>query len=118
MVIQLDLLHRDYLQAFPQVVNTFNRYCAQSGRLADLLETIIIEETGRVLPIAYGFNPDFAIGNVKDFTADVFNRYETEIIPLLKTLYNDTLEKVLANTAQDMVNWNELLVNESMGIHQ
>lgn len=113
MVIQLDLLHRDYLEAFPQIVNSFERECAKKGQISNLLDTIIIEETGRVLPIAYGVASKFTIGNVHDFENSLFDQYIIEKIPLIKNIFNRTLNKIFANKDIDIVNWNELLVHES-----
>jgi MoaA/NifB/PqqE/SkfB family radical SAM enzyme len=113
MVVQLDLLHRDYLEEFPQIVNCFERECAKKGRISNLLDTIIIEETGRVLPIAYGVASKYVIGNVHSFENSLFDQYITEKIPLIKNLFNRTLNKIFANKQIDIVNWNELLVHES-----
>jgi sulfatase maturation enzyme AslB (radical SAM superfamily) len=118
MVVQLDLLHRDYLEAFPQVVDTFRRQCAKKGRLPDLLDTIIVEETGRVLPVAYGFDADFAIGNVHSFNNDLFEQFIANKIPALKTLFAATMEKILSNKQADIVNWSEILIAESKKHHQ
>jgi MoaA/NifB/PqqE/SkfB family radical SAM enzyme len=117
MVVQLDLLHRDYLEMFPAVVNTFGRQCAGKGSVSDLLDTIIIEETGRILPIAYGFEPEFAIGNVNDFQPSMFSQFIEEKVPALKNLFNETLRKIFLNKEVDIVNWTELLVKESGRVH-
>jgi MoaA/NifB/PqqE/SkfB family radical SAM enzyme len=113
MVVQLDLLHRDYLEEFPQIVNAFERQCASKGRISDLFDTIIIEETGRILPIAYGIDPKFTIGNVYNFKSSLFDEFITEKVPRLKNLYTQTLDKIFLNKEIDIVNWNELIVNES-----
>ena len=51
MVVQLDLLHREYLESFPQTVNTFTRQCISKRKISDIFDSIIIEETGRLLPL-------------------------------------------------------------------
>lgn len=113
MVVQLDLLHRDYLQAFPQIVNTFERNCAKKGLFSDLFDTIIIEETGKILPIAYGFDSNFTIGNVHNFDNNLFNNYIEKKVPTLKNVFNNTLNKIFENNDVDIVNWNELVIIES-----
>jgi Fe-coproporphyrin III synthase len=113
MVIQLDLLHRDYLEEFPQVVNSFDRKCAEKGRISDLLDTIIVEETGRILPISYGFAPKFGIGNIHNFEDSTFDQFIDKKVPMLKTLFNQTLNTIFSNKEIDIVNWNELLANAS-----
>ncbi len=118
MAIQLDLLHRDYLESIPQTVDTFSRQCAKKGRLPDLIDTIIVEETGRILPIAYGFDPSYTIGNVQHFDNDLFKNYINEKIPAIKALFAGTMEKIISNKESDMVNWGEILVAESRKQHQ
>jgi Fe-coproporphyrin III synthase len=113
MIVQLDLLHRDYLETFPQIVNTFDRQCAKKGRLPDLLDTIIVEETGRILPVAYGFESSFAIGNVYGFSEQMFEDFITEKIPAIQWLFSETMNKILSNKEIDMVNWSEILVAQS-----
>lgn len=118
MTIQLDLLHRDYLESFPQTVDTFNRQCARKGRLPDLVDTIIVEETGRILPVAYGLDPSYTIGNVHTFNNSLFENYIAGQIPSLKKLFTETLEKIISDKTSDMVNWSEILVAESKKQHQ
>lgn len=113
MVVQVDLLHREYLREFPQVVSAFERQCAAGGRLSDLFDTIIVEETGRILPIAYGFNEQFSIGNVHHFNDQLFSDFITQKVPVLKSIFERTLKKIVSNQEIDVVNWNELLVYES-----
>lgn len=113
MVIQADLLHRDYLEAFPEIVNSFERACATKGQLSNLLDTIIIEETGRVLPLAYGIASKFEIGNVYHFENSLFDQYIADTIPSIKSLFDRTLTKIFSNKEVDIVNWNELLIRES-----
>ncbi len=113
MIVQLDLLHRDYLETFPQIVNTFQRQCADKGKLPDLLDTIIVEETGRILPVAYGFDSSFAIGNVHAFGHELFEDFIAEKIPAIEWLFSETMNKILSNKELEMVNWSEILVAQS-----
>jgi Fe-coproporphyrin III synthase len=113
MVVQLDLLHRDYLQLFPQIVNSFERSCAQNGQFAHLFDTIIIEETGRILPVAYGFDSNFTIGNVHKFDENLFTNYIEQKVPTLKNIFNKTLHKIFENQEVDIINWNEMIILES-----
>jgi len=113
MIVQLDMLHRDYLLAHSQIVSGFERSCGQSGKLADLLDTIVIEESGAILPVSYGFNPTYSIGNISNFTLSVFEDFEKHYIPDIKEIFNYTLSKIGENDTRDIVNWNELLISES-----
>lgn len=113
MIVQLDMLHRDYLLAHPQIVSGFERICSQSGELADLIDTIVIEESGNITPVSYGFNPSYSIGNISNFSISVFEDFEKQRIPEIKAIFNNTLSKIADNKAQDIINWNELLIDES-----
>ena len=55
MVVQLDLLHREYLESFPQTVNTFTERYISKRKISDIFDGIIIEETGRLLPFCLWF---------------------------------------------------------------
>ncbi len=112
MVVQVDILHRDYIEVFPQVVDVFRRN-REGNNLSDFMETLIVEETGRIIPIARGFNPKFAIGNIHCLEPDAFKQYMISALPVLKTLYLHTLTKVLEQKDLDIVNWNEILLAES-----
>jgi len=113
MVVQLDMLHRDYLLAYPQIVSGFERSCGQGGKLADLLDTIVIEESGKILPVSYGFNPAYSIGNISSFSMSVFEDFEKHYIPDIKEIFNKTLSEISRNDSREIVNWNELLIEES-----
>jgi MoaA/NifB/PqqE/SkfB family radical SAM enzyme len=113
MVVQVDLLHRDYLETFPQTVNTFERACATNEHLSTLFDTIIIEETGKVLPVAYGFNSKFTIGNVHTFHQQLFEEFIAEKVIEIKSIFYKTMNKIVNNKEIDIINWNEMLVDES-----
>lgn len=116
MIVQLDLLHREYIEAFPQVVNVFDRNCSKNKSIAHLLDTIIVEETGKIIPIAYGFDDFYQIGNVHDFSNLDFIKYSNEKLPLLQKIYRQAIDNVVNNKNLDIVNWNEILVKESLNL--
>lgn len=116
MIVQLDLLHREYIEAFPQVVNVFDRNCSKNKSIAHLLDTIIVEETGKIIPIAYGFDDFYQIGNVHDFSNLDFIKYGNEKLPLLQKIYRQAIDNVVNNKNLDIVNWNEILVKESLNL--
>jgi len=116
MVVQLDLLHRDYIESFPQIVNTFVRKCSSKNKISDIFDTIIIEETGRLLPFAYGFESSLAIGNINNFSNSIFEEYLHEKIPVIESLFNLTYQNIINNKEVDIANWNELIVNNSKKI--
>ncbi|WP_084332274.1 radical SAM protein [Runella limosa] len=114
MIVQIDLLHREYIRTFPQVVSAFSRQCAANNHLSDLFDTIIVDETGKITPVAYGFGDQFSIGNIHRFDYQLFERFIQEKVPSLKKVFEKTLDKIINNFETDIVNWNELIVQESI----
>lgn len=114
MIVQVDLLHREYIRSFPQVVSAFARQCAVNGRLSDLFDTIIVDEVGKITPVAYGFGDQYAIGNIHHFDNALFQRFVEEKVPALKKMFEDTLSKIINNSDIDIINWNEVIVQESI----
>lgn len=117
MVVQLDLLHRDYLEAYPQIVNPFSRECFANAKISDIFDTIILEEDGRLLPFAYGFEASLAIGNINSFSASLFEEYFNEKVPMIESLFNRTYDQIINNKEVDIANWNELVVIGSKEIN-
>ncbi|SDC81305.1 radical SAM protein [Niabella drilacis] len=113
MVIQADLLHRDYLQSFPQVVNGFARSCSNKDRLAQVIDNIVIDETGAITPFAYGFDPQLSIGTLHDFDDTLFDRYLAHNAAKIEAMMEQTLAHVFENKDQDIINWNEVWVYNS-----
>ncbi|MGL4632535.1 MAG: radical SAM protein [Leadbetterella sp.] len=113
LVVQLDILHREHIESFPTLVNPFFRTCSHSGRMADILDTIVVDEKGDITPVSYGFSSNFSIGNIHDFTDKLFEDFVVQKVEPIERIYTSTLKKVLKNKQNDMVNWGELLIEES-----
>lgn len=116
MIVQLDLLHKEYLKDFPEIVNPFHKTAQTSTKISDYFDTIIIEDSGNILPVAYGFNQKYSLGNISSFENPMFEEYILEKMSTIKKLYSETLTKVFSETESDIFNWNELIVNESQKI--
>ncbi|MBD2755688.1 radical SAM protein [Spirosoma validum] len=114
MLVQLDLLHREYIRTFPEVVNAFAAGPPENPRLSDILDTIVVDERGRIIPVAYGFNENLIIGNVHTFSDTVFADYLHRQMPVLQNVFNQTMQKIHTDVQSDIVNWNEILINESI----
>ena len=114
MLVQLDLLHREYLLEFPESVSGFERQCAGSGRVADLFDTIVVEETGRIVPVAYGFASRFNIGQLDSFDSHTFPDFLERKVPAIRGVFEATVRQIRENDQQDIVNWNELIIAQSL----
>ncbi|WP_307141252.1 radical SAM protein [Siphonobacter sp. SORGH_AS_1065] len=113
MLVQLDLLHREYIRTFPEIVNMFAAGTPKNPRLSDVLDTIVVDERGRIIPVAYGFNENLIIGNVHNFSDTIFTDYLNQQMPVLQSIFDQTMQKINSENQFDIVNWNEILINES-----
>lgn len=113
MFVQLDLLHRDYLRDFPQAVSAFTRDYSTNGRVSDLFDTLVVDETGRISPVAYGFAPELSVGQLASFDKSTFSDFSQNRVPLIESVFANTLHKIDTDEDRDVVNWNELVIAES-----
>lgn len=111
--IQLDLLHKHFIQEQPEIV--FGNV-GEVKNIKDLLKEIIITEKGEVLPISYGFSHNFLIHNLNDKNVpfeDSIERFLIEKGDRLKDLLIQTYNNMLSDGKNDLFNWGELIVEES-----
>ena len=113
MIIQLDLLHKEYLKDFPEIVNPFCKASETYTKISDYFDTIIVDDFGKIIPLAYGFNQKYCLGNINSLKDSAFDDYISEKMGKLKKLYSDTLTKVFSENGTDVFNWNEIIVHES-----
>ena len=116
MIVQLDLLHKEYLKDFPEIVNPFCKATPANLKISDYFDTIIVDDSGKIIPIAYGFNPDYCLGNIHTLQETPFDDYISEKIPVIDKLYTDTLTKVFSEPENEVFNWNEIIVHESLNL--
>jgi Fe-coproporphyrin III synthase len=117
MFVQLDLLHREYLREFPQAVSAFTRECSAKGRVSDLFDTLVVDETGRISPVAYGFAPELSVGYFTNFNVHTFSDFLQDKVPVIEAVFKETLDKILQDEDRDVINWNELVIAESKANH-
>jgi len=107
--IQLDLLHRNYIETFPETVNVFE--CQTNIRqLSDYLNVIVVNEKGDVLPTVYGFSDAYKIGNIADFSSEHFRDYMQAPKHRLERLFRMAFDHIIRNEDKDLLNWNEYIV--------
>ncbi|MPR35548.1 radical SAM protein [Salmonirosea aquatica] len=118
MFVQLDLLHREYLREFPQAVSAFARGCSKNGRVSDLFDTLVVDETGRISPVAYGFAPELSMGYLTNFNAHTFSAFLQNKVPIIESIFGTALHKICTDEERDVINWNELVIAESKASHR
>lgn len=113
LAIQLDMLHRDYLKVLPESVNAFPG--ARGGRLSDIIDSIVVDSDGNVLPFAYGISQKYRIGNIKEpgGQKDLFSGFISTKLEDLLRLFEQTYNRIVRDEENDLVNWNELVIRGS-----
>ena len=121
MLVQLDFLHRDYIKEYPQTATYFGTDInITKANFSKALKTIVIDENGTILPISYGFSPNFKMGNIKELSlkADPFQRFLNSKWNTLYQLLGETFNGIVDDTENDMIAWTELIVRNSNRNHK
>lgn len=114
MLVELDLIHRDQILKSPGSVYA-GRQTGGYRRITDYLRELILDENGYLLPVSHGFSTDYAIGNIFDGRClnSMSDHFLTDTLPQLQQLFNETFEEVNVHEEQDLINWAELIVDNS-----
>lgn len=71
--------------------------------LADLVNPLVITETGSLKPIAYDFDDRFDVGSLAGLSPESLRRYKTQALPRLQALVGGALASL--QTHRDLVDW-------------
>ena len=117
MYIQYDAVNINDIVKDPDLVCASDiDFKVGSVTLADLLNFIVVQENGSVLPISYGFSERFELCNLKSTRlADIWplylqNNHYKKFRNLCKDLFNDITSKTYD---LPFINWYELLLKKS-----
>jgi MoaA/NifB/PqqE/SkfB family radical SAM enzyme len=114
MAIQIDLIHRDHALRNPTRFYAADSY-GGAGRAADLLNVVVLEPDGALVPIAYGFSRRFTICNIREQGfASAWARYAETGYPALRRLCRATLNTMASAAAPALFNWHDLIVQQSL----
>jgi MoaA/NifB/PqqE/SkfB family radical SAM enzyme len=105
LVVHVDAVLREQLAAFPE------RFCASgyagSPRLGEWVPSLVVEPDGTVVPLTYGLNRAFALGDLAEASlARLAARWHAERAPAFAAGARRAYEAVLAGAAQ-VVFWFE-----------
>ena len=114
MHVQLDYLHKEHIKEFPALVNISAVDTDDPGKLGKLINTIIVDEQGDIVPIAYGFSKRYLLGNIYQFDPSE-NIFEKFLLDKARDLYSDFQEAYdfVMQHEEEMINWNELIVEKA-----
>jgi pyruvate-formate lyase-activating enzyme len=77
--------------------------CAEQQRLAELVNPLVITETGRLKPIAYDFDPGYDVADVARLTTEGLTEYKRRRLPDLQALIGGELARLEGR--HELVDW-------------
>jgi pyruvate-formate lyase-activating enzyme len=77
--------------------------CLEDRPLADLVNPLVITDTGVVKPIAYDFHKRFDIASVNDLSSDGLHDYKRQRLPEFRELMGGAVAAL--RDARDLVDW-------------
>ena len=116
MRIQYDAARRDYILENPELVYASElELDVNKVDLADILNFLVVEPDGSVVPIAYGFSKQYELCNIKNTKlCDIWPDYLRKgHYRMFRRLCKRVFAEISAPTELPFFNWYELLVKRS-----
>jgi len=115
--VQIDIFQRSVVDQFPELIyaEDFSPSNWDTMSPADLIDLLVVEEDGSVVPVSYGMDRDFAICNIyeiglkKGWERFLKNKY----LPFREMC--QSIHRSIARNNIRIFNWHEYLVKESSG---
>ena len=60
-----DLVHKDRVAASPSLLYADAEHADCGGSIASRLGVLVVEPTGRLSPVSYGFHPELSLGSLR-----------------------------------------------------
>ncbi len=103
LTFQIDIIDRDYLRENPDRVFAEKMTGSlENIPFADIVSPLIIEEDGRVNPIAYGFAPQWSFGNLYD---DPLQKMMDDWRAEKAVHFRNMCQKLLKGVAKEKTEW-------------
>ena len=113
--IQCDLLHRQYVEANPELIySAENRPEDQEQAPAKLLSLLILEPDGALVPVSYGFGRAYQICNVEQQRlAAAWPHFVKSGYPEFRLLCRRLFDDIVQGNIHQLFNWYEKIVERS-----
>ncbi len=102
--IQIDLVPVEAVRSRRSDYAILNLEHVHTTLLSDLINPLVIDELGRVLPLSYGIDPQFALGQIESNFAVAVARYKAEGYRDLGTLLDVSFARLDSQDTQ-FVDW-------------
>jgi pyruvate-formate lyase-activating enzyme len=112
LAVQLDLAPRETIRALPERV--FADEQPPHGLFADLLSPLVIETSGVLSPLLYGFDRRYSIGRLGDAPlASLTAAWTQNTYPEFRALCRRAYDRIVAADTSVIVNWYEIVADEA-----
>lgn len=113
--VQIDLAPLDAVRARRSDYAALMLDDARHALLSDLVNPLVIDERGRVLPFSYGMNPTLGIGQIGPDLAAAVAGYKTKSWRRLRALLGTTFDR-LDTRGEGFIDWFYFLVETSYAV--
>lgn len=112
LTVQLDLVHGDLLRVDP--ARAYAAGFDPDAPLAELVSPLVIETSGLVVPLQYGFAPAFALGNLHDSPlGELATRWRRLTLPAFSSVCKEAFDDATAPTELPLANWYEVVADRA-----
>jgi len=116
MRIQLDVIDRESLLSLPEVAAPLDSTVDPTLiPAADLVNPLVVEPLGRVVPVSYGFSREYQICDLRHQTLkEAWLGFLRKGYPQYRDLCNHVLAEHVKGSNRQLFSWYELLVKHSV----
>lgn len=112
LTVQLDLVHGELLRAAPE--RAYAGDADPDAPLAELVSPLVIEASGAVVPLEFGFARAFALGNLRDAPlGELAERWRRERLPAFSRVCRGAFDAITAPAELPFANWYEVVADRA-----
>ena len=118
--IQLDVLHRDVMITNPELIYASNLQIDPDAKPSYLLSNIVVEASGKVVPVSYGLSNEFSICNVNNNRLKSgWNQYvQYGGYEKFRSLCRKVYGEISTSNDLPLFNWYDMVVSRSYHYQQ
>jgi hypothetical protein len=107
LFVQIDVIDRNTLRAHPSIVcaNGIKQHSVDEP-LADIISPLIIRADGVVVPVDYGIDNHYALGNLRNARLNqLASGWKHHIYPQFATVYEAIFQELTSPPEQGILDW-------------
>jgi pyruvate-formate lyase-activating enzyme len=115
--IQFDLFTRTLIESRPEIVFADELTIADDSLLSKLVNPLVLEESGDVVPLAYGFGRAFRVCNVlRTSVQEAMPHFRVHSYPRFKTLCRTLRNQIMREDDMLYLNWYDAVTRLSCAV--